>query len=90
MKNFDINIGGFSTGFLNLWVYWTSITKDNQWFDYSIPYNSPGGCGNGLTPPATFTVRMQNEAYANYNIGGDVYINIQFSGQIKFSEVCIN
>ena len=91
MKNFTLNIGSSSTGFVNFWVYWTGITQGNQWFDYSIPYNSPGGCGNGFTPPSIFTVRMQTDAYANYtNLVGDVYINIQFNGQIKFSEVCIN
>jgi len=90
MKNFDLNIGASSSGIVNFWVYWTGITQDNQWFDYSIPYNSAGGCGNGSTGSSLFTVRMQSDAYENYVIGGDVYINIQFSGKIKFSEVCIN
>lgn len=87
LKAFNILFGSSSTGIVNTWVYWTR-SGTQTWYDASISYTSPGGCLAGYGVNA-ISINLNTGADPTYTPGGDVYINIKFTGNIKLSEILI-
>jgi len=87
LKAFNILFGSSSTGIVNTWVYWTRSGTDT-WYDASISYTSPGGCLAGYGVNA-ISINLNTGADPTYTPGGDIYINIKFTGNIKLSEILI-
>ena len=86
-KAFNILFGSSSTGIVKTFVYWTT-SGTNTWYDGSISFTSPGGCLAGYGINAV-SIQLNTAADETYTPGGDVYINIKFTGNIKITEILL-
>jgi hypothetical protein len=88
LNTFVVNVGANATGVINLWGLWTSSSTPTTWYDWNVPSNSPGGCGGGSNPGGKYTLQLNTSA--SYNIVGDIYVNIKFSGYITKNDIYIS
>jgi len=88
LNTFVVNLGANATGVFNIWGLWTSSSTPTTWYDWSIPSNSPGGCGGGSNPGGKYTLQLNTAAA--YTIVGDIYVNIKFSGYISKGDIYIS
>jgi hypothetical protein len=87
LNTFVLNFGPSSSGIVNTWGLWNSSSTPTTWYDWSIPSNSPGGCGGGSSGTS---ITLQLNTSATYTVVGDIYVNIKFTGYIRQSELYIS
>jgi len=89
------NSGTDLTGVTGVSVYWkdTPNSKTYGWYDASTDWLLTGGCQNGYSGNAyIWQIKINVAATDYYNpsaSGGNIYINIRFTGQINLNQIAI-
>ena len=93
LKIFTLRLGASSQNITNVYVLWKGPTVTTSWYDASVLYNSAGGCKRGDSGENyTWQIQINSSADSSYvgDIGGgNIYINIKFTGKIKMNQIVV-
>ena len=100
LQSFTLRIGRPSTtpspSIQNVRVKWYESARSRTygWYDANIAYVNPGGCQNGVANSFTYQIKINSVDLTNYSLangagGGNIWINIQFTGIILLNDICI-
>ena len=96
LRAFNLYLGSAAVSVTNVYVYWkdTTNTINYGWYNAYVDWQNPGGCQNGYSGyPYIWQIKMNNITGSNYyNVnagGGNIYLNIAFTGIIKLSDIVI-
>lgn len=98
LQSFTIKIGRTTSipTVQNVRVKWYESLRGITygWYDADIPYVNSGGCQNGVANAFTYQVRINISDLSTYSLangggGGNIWINIQFTGEILLNDICI-
>ena len=83
---FYITVSGSDVGLEDILIYWTNTGVD-RWYSVQKVYTLPDGCLGGNISPNKFLVILNGGLPRSVSPGGDLYINIKFTGKIKISNI---
>lgn len=92
-----LGTGSRSPNVLSLNIMWFDSINNRYygWYDSNIPYINPGGCQNGVSGlPYVFQININVSDMPSYNLaagggGGNIWINIRYSGSININDINI-
>lgn len=98
LQSFTLKIGRTTSipTIQNVRVKWYESARNITygWYNAKVPYVDAGGCQNGLANDFTYQIRINVSDLSTYSLsngagGGNIWINIQFTGEILLNDICI-
>jgi hypothetical protein len=90
LRQLTLRLGSASTSITKVFVKWIGTNGETQWYDASIDWDSAGGCKNGTSGyNYIWQIRINIAADSTYTGGGNIYFNIQFTGEIQMNQIVI-
>ena len=90
LRQITLRLGSTTTSITNVFVKWVGTNGETPWYDGSIQWDSAGGCRNGSSGfNYIWQLRLNIASDSAYTGGGNIYFNIQFTGEIQMNQIVI-
>jgi hypothetical protein len=98
LQSFTLKIGRTTSvpTIQNIRVKWYESARNRTygWYNAKVPYVDAGGCQNGVANDFTYQIRINISDLSTYSLsngagGGNIWINIQFTGELLLNDICI-